>query len=86
MRNRTRAFNKPFGADRSTKFSRYGAASQSRNAAMVDSDEDNNPPMFGQERLGNRGITRSKSPIRPMMGRHIDDDDDDDFARSPIRK
>lgn len=65
--NRTRSFSKPFGADRSTPFSRFGAANKSRNAAMVDSDDDNNPPMFGQS-MGRHmdddedGWTRS--PIR----------------------
>ena len=85
--NRTRTFSKPFGANRSTPFSRFGAANKSRNAAMVDSDDDNNPPMFGQSRFGaNRGgFSRSKSPIRPQMGRHVDDDEDE-WTLSPIRK
>ena len=85
--DRTRTFMKPFGADRSTPFSRFGAANKSRNVAMVDSDDDSNPPMFGQSRFGaNRGgLSRSKSPIRPQMGRHVDDDEDE-WTRSPIRK
>ena len=85
--NRTRTFMKPFGAHRSTPFSRYGAANNSRNTAMVDVDDENNPPMFGQSRFGasRGGFSRTKSPIRPQMGRHVDDEEDE-WTHSPIRK
>ena len=82
-----RTLVKPFGADRNTPFSRYGAANKRRNAAMVDSDDDNDSPMFGQARFGaNRGgFSRSKSPIRPPMSNHVNDDEEE-WTRSPIRK
>ena len=79
---------RPFGADRNTPFSRYGVANKSRSAAMVDSDDDNNPPMFGQARFGANqgGFSRPKSLIRPPMGHHVNDDEEEKWKRRPIRK
>ena len=88
VRGRTRTLVRPYRPNPNTPFSHYGAANKRRNAYVVGSDDNNNPPMFRQARFGvNRGgFSRPKSLIRPPMGHHVNDDEEEKWKRRPIRK